>query len=204
MLESLDRFEKYLHAADSLPSLIRLAAVHYQFEAIHPFLDGNGRIGRLLITLLLCNEGILPQPLLYLSAYFNRHRGQYYERLRRVSQCGEWEQWVLYFLLGVVEQGTDALERANRLLSLHQDLHGRCQAARQPALLLKAIDELFTNPAVTIRHMAEVLAVTWNSAAAIVRRLEEAGILTEVSGRSRNRVYVARPIVDIVEEQPEA
>lgn len=104
MKEALGELEKYLHAVSPLPPLVRMALVHYQFEAIHPFLDGNGRIGRLLITLLLCAEGLLPQPLLYLSAFFERHRPDYYRLLLAVSQEGRWVDWVSFFLDGVAQQ----------------------------------------------------------------------------------------------------
>lgn len=116
MEHALGQFEAYLHAPSSVPLLIRLAAIHYQFEAIHPFLDGNGRIGRLIITLLLCQEGALPEPLLYLSAYFERYRNDYYRLLLAVSQSGKWIDWISFFLRGVAEQSRDALVRSDRLL----------------------------------------------------------------------------------------
>src|SRR5438093_2787845 len=107
MTEALGHLEKYLHSASSLPPLVRLALIHYQFEAVHPFLDGNGRIGRLLLTLLLNSENVLPQPLLYLSAYFERNRNEYYRRLLAVSQNGEWIEWLSFFLRGIAEQSRD-------------------------------------------------------------------------------------------------
>ncbi len=118
MKASLDAFEKYLHEPTTLPPLVRFALVHYQFEAIHPFLDGNGRIGRLLTTLLLCREGIFPQPLLYLSAYFETKQQQYYKFLLHVSLKGEWNAWIHYFLLGVSEQSQDSIARTEKLLEL--------------------------------------------------------------------------------------
>ena len=118
MLEALSDLEKYLHTPSPLPLLIRLALFHYQFEAIHPFLDGNGRIGRLLLTFLLCAEGLLPQPLLYLSAYFERNRKLYYHLLLSVSHSGKWTDWIVFFLNGVAEQSRDAIKRSHQLMDL--------------------------------------------------------------------------------------
>ncbi len=118
MNQALGQFEAYLHKPSQLPLLIRLAGIHYQFEAIHPFLDGNGRIGRLLITLLLCKEGALSEPLLYLSAYFERNRNEYYRLLLAVSQAGKWVDWISFFLRGVAEQSREELARAGRLRNL--------------------------------------------------------------------------------------
>ncbi|MEK7786345.1 MAG: Fic family protein [Chloroflexota bacterium] len=142
MNDALGEFEKYLHAPSSLPPLVRLALVHYQFEAIHPFLDGNGRIGRLLITLLLCVNGLLTEPLLYLSAYFERNRQDYYRHLLAVSQSGQWREWITFFLLGVADQSRDALCRSGRLLDLRETYRDKLQTARAPALLLQLTDEL--------------------------------------------------------------
>ncbi len=150
MKEALDAFEKHLHAPSDLPPLIRLALIHYQFEAIHPFLDGNGRIGRLLISLLLCEWMLLPSPLLYLSAFLERRRQEYYGRLLAVSQKGEWEAWVGFFLSGVAEQSQDAVARAARLRALQAEYHARLQRARSSALLLKLVDGLFDHPAMTV------------------------------------------------------
>jgi len=200
MLESLDVFEKYLHAPSELPSLVRLAIVHYQFEAIHPFLDGNGRVGRLLITLLLCEEELLPSPLLYLSAFFERRRQEYYGLLLDVSQRGQWEAWIDYFLEGVAEQSLDAVERSRRLRALHAEYHGRLQKARASALLLKLVDALCASPAVTIGGASKMLKVTHRAATLNIGKLVEAGILEEVTGKPRNRVFVARDIIRTVEE----
>src|SRR5436309_5025335 len=155
MTQALRDFEKYLHEPPVLPPLVRLALIHYQFEAIHPFLDGNGRIGRLLITLLLCAEGLLPQPLLYLSAYFERHRLEYYRLLLAVSQSGGWSEWICFFLRGVAEQSNDAIRRSDRLLQLMQDYRERLQSARTSALLLQLVDRLFMTPATTVARTAE-------------------------------------------------
>lgn len=196
----LDGFERAVHdAPDHLPPLVRFAALHYQFEAIHPFMDGNGRIGRLLITLLLCTEKLLPQPLLYLSAYFEKFRDDYYRRLLEVSQTQRWTDWVRFFLRGVYEQAQDAMERSRRLLQLRERLHRQFHEARSSALLLKLIDHLFTAPIVTIPSTASLLGVTYHSAQDNIDRLVAGGVLKEITGRKRDRLYMARRILDAVE-----
>jgi len=197
MEEALDAFENYLHRQSRLPALIRLALIHYQFEAIHPFLDGNGRIGRLLVTLLLCIEGILPQPLLYLSAFFERHRNDYYAHLLEVSQKGQWTNWIKFFLRAVMAQSKDAIERSDRLLALWQGYRDRLQEARASALLLQLVDNLFQLPITTNSLAVEKLSVTPRSAQLNIDKLVEAGILREATGNRRNRVYVADQIVEI-------
>jgi Fic family protein len=164
MGRALDEFEKYLHAESEFPLLIRLALIHYQFEAIHPFLDGNGRIGRLLITLLLCAEDALPQPLLYLSAFFERYREDYYRALLAVSQRGEWTNWINFFLRGVEEQSRDAIKKSSRLLDLWRQYRQRLQSARASALALRLLDELFATPAMTYGGAANLLGVTQRAA----------------------------------------
>jgi Fic family protein len=195
---ALDAFEKFLHADSHLPALIRLALVHYQFEAIHPFLDGNGRVGRLLITLLLHTEKLLDQPLLYLSAFFERNRDEYYERLLAVSTRGAWSEWIDYFLRAVHEQAVDAVNRANDLLALRDHYSKKMTAARQSTLLLAMIDRLFQSPAVTIASAARDLGVTYASAKQNVEKLVAAGILEPLSD-TRNKVYMAREILALIE-----
>ena len=199
MKEALDLFEKYLHSPSGLPPLIRLALIHYQFEAIHPFLDGNGRIGRLILTLLVCAEKLLPQPLLYLSAYFEQHRQQYYDSLLAVSQAGTWSEWVAFFLRGVAQQSQDAILRSDRLLNLWQEYRRKLQSPRASALSLQLVDELFSYPAMTIAWAAKRLDVTPRSAQLNIEKLVHAEILREETGKRRNRVFVASEIVRIIE-----
>jgi Fic family protein len=191
--------EKYLHAPSDLPPLIRLALVHYQFEAIHPFIDGNGRIGRLLVTLLLSTEGLLPQPLLYLSAYFERNREEYYQRLLAISQQGDWTAWLMFFLRGVAEQARDASARAMALLALQRQYHEKLHSMQSSALPLRLADELIANPVTTIARAGELLHVTARAAQQNIEKLEQAGIVTEVSGRHRNRIYAAHQVMQILE-----
>jgi Fic family protein len=146
MNQCLQELEKYWGNPSELPALVELALIHHQFEAIHPFRDGNGRIGRLLITLLLCERKLLPQPLLYLSAYLERNRNAYMDHLLAISQRGAWVEWVNFFLRGVAEQSQDAVERLNRLLELWRGYRQKLQLAQSSALCLKLVDELFRIP----------------------------------------------------------
>ncbi len=204
MRECLSALEAYLHQPSQLPHLVRLALIHYQFEAIHPFLDGNGRIGRLLITLLLVADGLLPQPLLYLSAFFERYRSDYYRLLLEVSTRGKWWEWIAFFLRGVAAQSADALHRANRLQALALQYRETMQAKRQSANLLKIVDHLFHRPVVTAASLAKLLRVTVNSAQGNIEKLCGAGILKEVTGKRRGRIYVATNILKVVEEEQPA
>jgi Fic family protein len=201
MLEALDSLEKYFHVESELPPLLRLALIHYQFEAIHPFVDGNGRVGRLLTTLILCAEGLLQQPLLYLSAYFEQHRQEYYDLLLGVSQRGEWHRWAAFFLDAIATQSRDAIQRSDRLLSLWQKYRERMQEARASALLLQLVDELFAYPVITNRIASDKLSITPRSAQKNIEKLIASKILQEATGKQRNRVYVASEIISIIERQ---
>jgi Fic family protein len=200
MLEALGEFEKYLHRRSELPPLIRLALIHYQFESIHPFLDGNGRLGRLLVSLLLCTERLLPQPLLYLSAFFERYRDDYYRLLLNVSQKGEWTEWISFFLRAVAIQSKDAIERSDKLLGLWKDYRNRLQGARASALLLQLVDDLFTYPAITNHKASERLNITPRSTQLNIEKLVKTGILKEVTEQKRNRIYIAPEIIGIIEQ----
>ncbi|MEX1156881.1 MAG: Fic family protein [Chloroflexota bacterium] len=199
MRRAMEDFETYLHADTKLPDLVRLAIIHYQFEAIHPFGDGNGRVGRLLISLLLVKQRILPQPLLYLSAFFDRNRADYYSLLLSVSQTGSWEPWVEFFLTGVADQAEDAVKRGARLLELRDQYSAKLMTARGSAMPIKLLDELFSAVAITIPRAAEVLGVTRPAATKTIAKLEAAGIVREITGRQRYRLYVAEEIVRVVD-----
>ena len=199
MMAALDAFEKYMHIPSDLPPLVRMAILHYQFEAIHPFIDGNGRIGRLLISLMLVTEGLLPQPLLYLSAFFERHRSDYYRLLLQVSQHGNWTDWIIFFLRGVAEQAEDAIVRANKLQKLSSEYREQLQNSRSSAALLKLAERLFKSPMITVQLAKKILGHSQPSAQHNIDRLVAAGILEEITGRQRGRVYVANRIMQIVE-----
>jgi Fic family protein len=200
MTAALGSLEKYIHDTSRLPPLVRMALIHYQFEAIHPFLDGNGRIGRLLIVLLLVSEKLLSQPLLYLSAFFERHRSDYYRLLLEVSQNGNWREWMIFFLRGVAEQSQDAIVRSSRLLGLSQQCRENLQNARASATLLKLADYLFTRPVVNVAIAQRVLKVSQPAAQMNIDRLVAEGMLTEVTGRQRGRIYMAHRVLSVVEE----
>jgi Fic family protein len=200
LMEALGELEKFWHAPSKLPLVVRLALIHYQFEAVHPFLDGNGRIGRLLLIPLLCAEKPLPQPMLYLSAYFEKNRQEYYRLLLAVSQDGRWEEWVSFFLRGVAEQSQDAVTRSEKLLALWQDYRRRSQSVRSSALLLTLVDELFNRPFLTFSQAKEALNVTFRSAQMNVQKLIDAKILEELPGRKYGRIFMARAILNILED----
>lgn len=200
MKQALAELEAFWYREHTLPPLIRLGLIHYQFEAIHPFLDGNGRMGRLLVSLLLCAWGLLSEPLLYLSAYFEAHRQAYYDHLLAVSQTGAWEAWLLFFLKGISVQAQDAVERIHRLQDLREAFRQRFQATRASARVLQVIDLLFERPLVTISQVQASLQVQFPVAQRYVEQLVKAGILREITGNVRNRIYRADAILQAIEE----
>ncbi|TCJ90158.1 Fic family protein [Nocardia alba] len=195
--QGLDAFEKFLHADGELPPLLAIAAVHYQFEAIHPFIDGNGRIGRLLVVMLLVEWQLLPGPLLDLSAYIEPRRDRYYEGLLRVSTEGDWLGWFDFFLEVIEEQARDSLARAVRLDALRTELRLRVARARSSGLLPILIDELFRSPIIGIANAMKALDVTHRSATLNVEKLVEAGILVEVT-RARTRFFAAPDVLAVM------
>jgi Fic family protein len=197
MMEALHQWESYLHQRGHLPDLIQCALVHEQFEAIHPFLDGNGRIGRLLITLFLIERGRLSQPLLYISAYLEPHRADYYEALQRVRTQGDWAGWLRLFLAAVERSAEGACRQAWRLLDLRLQYRDLVRGKPKALMLL---DELFKSPYVTVPRAAQVLGVTAPTARSAVNALMEAGLLKQLAGGGWRRVYVARPILEILED----
>jgi len=196
MMEALGQWERFLHEREAMPDLVQCALMHEQFEAIHPFLDGNGRVGRLLITLFLIERGRLSQPLLYLSEYIERNRQDYYELLQRVRTHGDWHAWLVFFLAGVAETANKAVAQAGRLMDLREASRARLKASPRALALL---DELFTNPYTTVTRAATVLKVSNPTARQAVAALERAGILEEVSGRTWGKLYLARPIMQVIE-----
>ena len=201
LMPCLDAWERFMHD-ESLPPLVHAAIAHAQFEAIHPFLDGNGRVGRLLITLSLVAQGVLPSPLLYLSAWFEATRSEYYERLLGVTQRGEWEEWLAYFLRGVVRLSEDAVARLQRLDDLLAGWKHELAGARSRTPEL-ALDLFAENPFWAVRGVAERLGVAFTTAQRAVDRLAEAEIVAQVGEAQRNRVYCAGAILDLLEEEPQ-
>lgn len=196
MNDTLSDWERFLHVRDRWPDLVQCAIMHEQFEAIHPFLDGNGRVGRLLITLFLVERGRLSQPLLYLSAYIEAHRQDYYDLLQRVRTHGDWISWLQFFIAGVTEIATEAVKQASRLMDLREKFRAKLRDKPKAMILL---DELFMNPYMFVAKAERVLKVSNPTARQTVRLLEELGMLEEVSGRAWGRLYLARPIMNVIE-----
>ena len=199
MQECLNQLEKFLHSDTRLPPIIQAAMVHYQFETIHPFLDGNGRIGRLLVTLLLCQKNVLSRPLLYLSAFFEKHRPEYYELLLNVSQSGQWRKWIEFFLQAVTEQSDDAVSRSRHLLELLHDYSQLVREKRLPPTAGQLVDIIFMKPVLNAKTAQELLKVSYPSAQYALASLENAGILTEITGRKRAKAYAAKEILEALE-----
>ena len=193
-------FIEFLQRERSMPIVVQLALIHYQFETIHPFNDGNGRIGRLLITLMLCERGILPEPLLYLSAFFEQHRREYYDHLLGVSRNGEWAEWIRFFSYGVAEQARDSILRIRKLIELGQEFRETSMAATRSTQALRLIDQLFSSPYITVNSAADILGVAFKSAAKVIDKLVELGILREVTGNARYRVFRADRIFKLLDE----
>jgi Fic family protein len=197
LMDCLGAWEKFLHD-ETLPPLVHAALAHSQFEAIHPFLDGNGRVGRLLITLLLVERGLLPSPLLYLSAYFEATREEYYARLLGVTAASQWGEWIEYFLNGVARQAEDASDRASRINTMLADW--RRQATGLSSSSAALVDLLAENPFWTVKGAAKRLGVAYTTAQRAIEALLRQGVLSPASAARRNRVFVAKAILDILEE----
>lgn len=201
----MSALERFLHDQPArTPTLLKAALAHIQFETIHPFLDGNGRVGRLLITLLLCAEGALSEPLLYLSLYLKQHRQQYYDLLQRVRLEGDWEEWLRFFLTGVIETAEQATGTARRILALFERDRQRITGlGRTSPSLLRLHDFLRRTPLTTPTRAAEALGITAPTINAALGRLTTAGILNEVSGRRWGRLYAYQAYLDILAEGTE-
>ncbi|MCG9129191.1 Fic family protein [Candidatus Poribacteria bacterium] len=198
MKDCFPELERYIHSDAKEPDLIQCALVHYQFEAIHPFIDGNGRIGRLLIILLLMEREIISQPLLYLSEYFERHKDTYYEHLLNVSQQGDWNSWITFFLQGICEQSVDALFTIERLLALREQFIELALGTRVPKVVNTLIDHLFSTPIVSVSELSKEWEETFTAVQRAVDYLVEKDILREMTGRRRNRLFVADDILSVI------
>ncbi len=198
MNDALGKLERFIHAEDGIPPLVKCALLHYQFEAIHPFLDGNGRIGRLLITFYLCEKEYLEYPILYISDYFETYRNEYYSFLLGVSQEGMWNDWLKYFVTGVAKQAKSAEETGHRILNLQKKYRQQLQKESTSGTAFQLLDMLFSNPFVSLPGISEHLKTTWPTAKATVERMVKLGILKEVSGRKRNRVYCAHELLNLL------
>lgn len=195
MHECLKHWERFVNERGRMPELVQCALIHEHFEAIHPFLDGNGRIGRLLITLFLIERGRLSQPLLYLSSYIEQHKADYYALLQRIRAHGDWSSWLRYFLAAIRDTSRSAIEQSQSILKLRERYR---QKLRKEHRALALLDELFINPYTTAARAADKLGVSPPTASKTIRVLEKIGMLREVTGREWARVWVARPILKAV------
>ncbi|TWT19009.1 Fic family protein [Luteimonas wenzhouensis] len=202
---ALSDLERFLHDGAGLPPLIQVGLAHAQFETIHPFLDGNGRMGRLLITFLLTEKRLLGKPVLYLSHYFKQHRGEYYERLQAVRDAGDWEGWLGFFLEGVVSVSREAARTAAAILRMREEFRARIteELGRAAANGQRVMDRLFDHPIVNVATVREWLNLTPAGANQIVSRLEGIGLLREITGYARNRRFVFEPYLRLFDEQRE-
>jgi Fic family protein len=194
----LENLLEYANRDTDLHPLLQIGLIHYQFETIHPFLDGNGRLGRLLISLLLQRDDLLPEPYLYLSSYFNARRSEYVDHLLATSQRGEWEEWLLFFLRGVQSQADEAHQRASLLVNLREDYQQRYQSERSENIL-ELVMRLFENPYLDVNTAADWLDVEYSTANRLVGQLEDDGILEELTGKNRNRFYRASEVFEIID-----
>lgn len=198
MRQCFSDLERYLHSEPQEPALIQCALVHYQFEAIHPFLDGNGRVGRLLITLMLLERELLSQPLLYLSDFFERYREEYYKLLLNISQKGDWKAWLIFFLNGVCQQSEDALLTIQKLIDLQSRYRALVTRPRVPKVVNRLIDYLFASPAISISALSKAWEIPFPTVQRGVDYLIEKGILREITGGQRNRLFAAHEIFNII------
>jgi Fic family protein len=201
LMASLHNLEKFLHTQNSVPLLVKAGLAHAQFETIHPFLDGNGRVGRLLMTFLLCAEGALTQPLLYLSLYLKEHRDEYYESLQRIRTEGDWEGWLRFYLRGVESVALQATSTARNIVQLFEADRQNLQGIGKGASSALRVHELLKErPILSIAATVRALKVTKPTAAAAMENLEKLNIVREESGRRRDRHYVYRRYIDVLNE----
>jgi Fic family protein len=197
LMGMLGNFEKYLHADDEMPLLLRLGLLHSHFETLHPFLDGNGRMGRLLIAFSLCQQGALAKPVLYLSHYMKRHRGRYYDLLQSVRDQGDWESWLKFFLTGVEEVANEATDTARKIVQM-RETHRQAlidRLGRGTANGLKLLESLYQRPIFTVGTVAGLLGISSQAANALTDRFTELRLVSEVTGNKRNRVFRYDPYV---------
>ena len=205
VMECMGQLEVFLHDEDpELPLLVRAGLAHVQFETIHPFIDGNGRLGRLLITLLLCASGALQEPILYLSLYFKTHRQAYYDLLTRVRTSGDWEAWLEFFLEGVRDTSAQAVNAAQRILKLMKADRSQIEALGRPASsVLRVHQYAQTHPIFSIAAASEGAAMSFPTVSAAIEHLQRLGIMQEITGKQRRRLFVYRNYLDILNEGAE-
>lgn len=199
MNTALGAFQKFLHDDTLMPCLVKVGLLHCQFETIHPFLDGNGRIGRLLITFYLCHQGVLSRPLLYLSHYFKQHRSEYYDWLMAVRNNGDWEGWLKFFIQGVKEVAMEAVKTAQRILAMHQ-YHQEIALAMRSRSALHLLDLLYERPVISISQVAERLDVTWPTANSAVQEFQDHDLLQQSREHEHPRLFAYAPYLNLLAE----
>jgi len=197
----MTNLENFLHAEDELPKVVKAGIAHLQFETIHPFLDGNGRLGRLLITLYLCSEGILEEPLLYLSLYLKTHRKTYYQLLNEVRDHGRWEVWLEFFLIGVKEVAEQANAAAKRISGIFEADAQKISNLKRAAMMARKVHEVMRQrPIVTIALITKLCDTTAPTATNALRNLEKLGVVLEVTGKERGRIYAYTKYLEVLDE----
>lgn len=196
---ALGELEKFLHQDDHIPALVKIGLAHAQFETIHPFLDGNGRIGRLLITFFLCQQGILQKPVLYLSHFFKQNRTEYYEHLQKIRDDGEWENWLKFFLKGVASVAIQATETARQIVSLREQHRTSItnNFGSSGANGARLLEHLYKRPTLSVNAAKDLLGISYPNANNLVEKFRTGGILFEVTGNTRNRQFLYTPYIDL-------
>ena len=202
MLRSLGNLEDFLHSPQPMPTLIKIGLAHAQFETIHPFLDGNGRTGRLLITFLLCGQNILQRPLLYISYYFKKYRTDYYERLQGVRDSGDWEGWLIFFLRGVYESAQEAASTARKIVKLKEENRQLVleKMGRRSGNAIALLESLYFKPIFTVEHVEKTTGLSYPNANALVKDLSDIGLLQEITGQKRNRAFSYAPYLAVFQD----
>ena len=205
--QDMSQLERFIHADTELPLLVKIGLAHAQFETIHPFLDGNGRVGRLLITFLLCEQEVLMKPVLYLSWFFKKYRQQYYDELQSVRDAGTWERWLTFFLRGVVEVSGQATDTARRILALREE-HRRVitdNFGRAAANGHRVLEHIYEHPVMSVSNVQRLTGTTYTAANNLVARMVNCGILYEFTGQTRNRRFMYQNYIDLFHDaEPEA
>jgi Fic family protein len=199
---ALANLERFIHSPSPLPLLVKIGLAHAQFETIHPFLDGNGRVGRLLITFLLCEQKVLLKPVLYLSHFFKRHRSEYYERLQAVRDAGAWEEWLTFFVRGVEEVSREATDTARRILALREQHRAIIteKLGRAAGNGHRVLETLYERPIVSVAEVQSLIGTTYPAANTLVARMTDHGVLKEITGQARNRLFRYQPYIDLFSE----
>ena len=197
--EAFGDLEKFLHDESPLPALLRIGIAHAQFETIHPFLDGNGRIGRLLITFFLCNQAILQKPVLYISYYFKQYRDEYYKRLQDVRDKGDWESWLKFFLLGTEEVARQATETARKIVAMREEHRALIvnNFGNHGGKGARLLEKLYERPTITISDVCDYIGVSFPNASSLVEKFRQNQLLFEVTGNHRNRIFLYQPYIDL-------